>query len=186
MFLSKRKKYQSMSDSELLISIQSNGDSQLILSEVYSRYAHLIMGTCMKYLKNVQDAEDVTMSLFEKLPNKLVSHNIQNLNGWLYMVSKNECLMKLRKKGIPSSDVPIELTKSDEETYDELKELSLQILEQEIENLKPIQRDCIKLFYLESKSYNEITSLLKLDIKKVKSAIQNGKRNLQIKLEGNV
>ena len=58
------------------------------------------------------------------------------------------------------------------------------MLEKTIDELKEEQQTCIKLFYLEGKSYTEITEMLKLDIKKVKSAIQNGKRNLKIKLEG--
>ena len=52
-----------------------------------------------------------------------------------------------------------------------------------IENLKNEQQKCIQLFYLEEKSYKEICMFLKLDEKKVKSFLQNGKRNLKICLE---
>jgi RNA polymerase sigma-70 factor (ECF subfamily) len=41
----------------------------------------------------------------------------------------------------------------------------------------------VKLFYLEKKSYQEISTLLKYDLNKVKSFIQNGKRNLLIKMK---
>ena len=76
-----------------------------------------------------------------------------------------------------------ELESSNELHLKEEKEVQLNLLEQAITKLKDEQRQCIELFYLEQKSYQEIVSELKMDIKKVKSAIQNGKRNLKINLE---
>ncbi|MCJ8291212.1 MAG: sigma-70 family RNA polymerase sigma factor [Flavobacteriales bacterium] len=137
----------------------------------------------MKYLKNRADAEDMTMTLFEKLPHKLGNHTIERFKSWLYMVTKNECLMLLRKKGHVSSEITKELEAKDELHAVEAKEVQYELLEEAIKGLKEEQRKCIELFYIESKSYQEITSLLQLDTKKVKSAIQNGKRNLKLILE---
>ena len=100
------------------------------------------------------------------------------------MVTKNECLMLLRKKGNLTSSLTKELEDTDELNLKIEKETQLKMLEDAIEDLKAEQKECIKLFYIESKSYQEITETLRLDIKKVKSAIQNGKRNLKINLEG--
>lgn len=184
MIFSRKSKYHSHSDAELVRLYKDKRNSQ-ILGEIYARYGHLVFGASLKYLKNKQNAEDLTMNLFEKLPEKLLNNEIKTFKSWLYMVTKNECLMLLRKKGIQTNEL-ITDPKSDEsdETIVIEKEEQLIALEQTIEELKPEQRDCIKLFYIDGKSYSEITDLLKLDIKKVKSAIQNGKRNLKIKLEG--
>ena len=186
MLFKRRLKYRTYTDEDLLILYKQDQDS-MILGEYYNRYSHLVMGTAMKYLKNVHDAEDITMLVFEKLPKKLISHNISFFKSWLYMVVKNECLMLLRKKSIPTTEINEELDgdESDELVELELKEEQLNLLEQEIGNLKSDQKKCIELFYLEQKSYQEITDLLGMELKKVKSAIQNGKRNLKIKLEGN-
>jgi len=67
----------------------------------------------------------------------------------------------------------------EEDTKLELK------LQKCMEALKKEQRDCVSLFYYESKSYHEICKKLNLDLKAVKSLIQNGKRNLKICLEKN-
>ena len=56
-------------------------------------------------------------------------------------------------------------------------------LETNLELLNDEQKVCVKLFYLEKKSYQEISTLLKYDLNKVKSFIQNGKRNLLIKMK---
>ncbi len=65
-----------------------------------------------------------------------------------------------------------------------LREEQLELLEQSIDELNEEQKVCIRLFYFERKSYQEISTTIQLEVKKVKSAIQNGKRNLKIKLEG--
>ena len=56
-------------------------------------------------------------------------------------------------------------------------------LENCIEKLKGEQKKCIQQFYFENKCYNEIARNLLLDEKKVKSHLQNAKRNLKLCLE---
>lgn len=182
MLFRKRNTYQQLSDEELVSNYRNDASSEII-GEIYKRYGHLVMGTCMKYLKNQADAEDMTMMIFERLPHKLANHSIERFKSWLYMVTKNECLMLLRKKGTLSSELTKELEANDELHLVEAKEIQYELLEEAIKELKEDQRKCIELFYIESKSYQEITSLLQLDLKKVKSAIQNGKRNLKLILE---
>lgn len=184
MFNRRRHKYSSLNDEELLNRFKKE-PINAILGEYYIRYGHLVMGVALKYLKNINDAEDITMSVFENLPEKLKKHSINNFKSWLYSVVKNECLMCLRKKDFASSEFISELEQK--ENIEEVIQLEekLNILEQTINELNEEQKICIRLFYIEKKSYQEISEKIKLDIKKVKSAIQNGKRNLKIKLEGN-
>ena len=56
-------------------------------------------------------------------------------------------------------------------------------LEACVEELNDEQRTCIKLFYMQKMSYVDITAQTGYTMMQVKSAIQNGKRNLKIKLE---
>ena len=184
MQMKRRNKYKRLSDKALLL-LYKEKRSLEIISEYYQRYGHLVMGTSMKYLQNKFDAEDLVMNLFEKLPDKLINHNIDNFKSWLYTVTKNECLMLLRKKGIVTQEFTREPAETNALGLNIEKEKQILALENAIEELKAEQKKCIKLFYLENKSYGEITVLLQLDLKKVKSAIQNGRRNLKINLEHN-
>jgi len=143
------------------------------------------MGTAMKYLKNVHEAEDLTMEVFEGLAKKIEKHEIKHFKSWLYMVCRNECLMRLRKKGPITQEIEDRLLGSESDENVAVKEEQLTRLESAIEDLKEEQKICIKHFYLDQKSYQEIAIELNISIKKVKSAIQNGKRNLKILMEGN-
>ena len=138
----------------------------------------------MKYLKNEVESQDITMQIFEELHSKLLKHDINYFKSWLYMVTKNECFMFLRKSKSQnttdfSESYDVEQTIEDVQA----KEKSLELLENAIEDLKPEQKRCVKLFYLEEKSYQQISAELNLSLMQVKSAIQNGKRNIKLQLE---
>jgi RNA polymerase sigma-70 factor (ECF subfamily) len=184
MFPFGRNKYGNMSDADLITAYKDNSSSGVI-GELYERYAHLVMGTCMKYLKNKLMAEDLMMNIFEDLPKKILKHDILHFKSWLYRVTKNECLMYLRKQKIEISSDDLQHLEEDQDSSSiQLKEIKLTILEGTLTELKDEQRTCLELFYLKDRSYQEISDELNIDIKQVKSAIQNGKRNLKLKLEG--
>ncbi|HIP31523.1 MAG TPA: sigma-70 family RNA polymerase sigma factor [Crocinitomicaceae bacterium] len=187
MLLNKRITYRKLSDAELISFYKKKNDS-LIIGELYNRYSHLVMGAAMKYIKNKHDAEDITMVVFEKLPSSILKSNIKNFKSWLYTVTKNEVFQLFRKKGIQSTELKPESENyrlNEENSLDKAhaKEKQLLQLEGLVETLKENQKKCILLFYIECKSYQEISILLKMEVNAIKSAIQNGKRNLKIKLE---
>ncbi len=125
------------------------------------------------------------MRIFGELGAKLLRHEIQHFKSWLYQVTRNECLQFLRKHKPHETTVINELVQPAEEDDEETIRLEgrLQLLEQAIGQLKDEQRTCVELFYLEQKSYNEISEHLSIPLTTVKSAIQNGKRNLKIWME---
>lgn len=179
-----RKHIQSLSDEDVVLLYKQSNDRNCI-GELYVRYSTLVMGVSLKYLKNVSDAQDSLMQVFEKLILELNKNEVRNFKPWVYQITKNHCLMQLRKtKKIHKTPLDIQPLKQEEEeteTYEE-KELLLTKLEEIIPNLKQNQRVCIELFYLQNKSYTEIAEQTGLSLKEVKSSIQNGKRNLEIKL----
>jgi RNA polymerase sigma-70 factor (ECF subfamily) len=175
------------SDEELIKKYQQNNATQYA-GELFQRYTHLIFGVCMKYLQNEDDAKDAVMSIFEKLLNDLSKYEQDNFKGWLYVLSKNYCLMQLRKKQSKvnkEAQVQHEFMESSQAAHsnvdddEEQLEVNLEKLGEAINKLKDEQRICIELFYLKGKSYNDIVNHTGLDYKSVKSHIQNGKRNLK-------
>jgi RNA polymerase sigma-70 factor (ECF subfamily) len=160
-------------------------------TEIYTRYGHLVLGLCIKYLKSRDDAKDATLSIFSKLLEDLKKHKINHFKSWLYVYSKNFCLMELRKRQSHlkqelelNENTVVIMDFSNAEHLDE-KEQQLQHLERAIATLNAEQKKCIELFYLQNKSYKEVCDLTGYDLNAVKSYIQNGKRNLKLVLENN-
>jgi RNA polymerase sigma-70 factor (ECF subfamily) len=187
-----RNKKMNKSDGELLTEFKSGGNLE-VLGELYSRYIHLVYGVCLKYLKEREEAKDGVMQIFEKLIIEIPKHNIENFRSWLHVVTKNYCLMQLRSgksekekfsEWLNDPSVFME-TVTDLHPLDEDEDSKSldRALEDCIERLKDVQRMCIRQFYFENRCYNEISVNLGLDEKKVKSHLQNGKRNLKICLE---
>ena len=170
-------------DADLLARYQRKNDMQA-LGELYERYMEMVYGTCLKYLKNPEKAEDAVMGIFEQVSQKAKKHNIKDFRPWLYVFTKNYCLMQLRKKEITQNFEP-HLMQSDEslhplfENPSEDKEIQLGHLEDCIETLPAQQKQCIDLFYLQEQSYKVIAEGLDLPLGKVRSYIQNGRRNLK-------
>jgi RNA polymerase sigma-70 factor (ECF subfamily) len=187
--LSKDRK-SSRSDMELLFEFSSGNDLE-ILGELYSRYMHLVYGVCLKYLKNRDESMDAVMNIFEKLVTEIPRHKIENFRSWLHVVARNHCLMLLRSG--KTQDHRLDEWTRDSESFmenppelhpiDDDGSVMEKALEDCIERLKEEQKQCIRLFYFGNKCYNEIAASLGMDEKKVKSHLQNGKRNLKLCLE---
>jgi len=182
-----RKHIAKMTDTELILEIKQ-GKRRLAIGEIYKRYSPLLFGIGLKYLRNKADSEDILMTIFEKLESKIIKSDIKNLKNWLYTIIKNECLMKLRKTNRLTADVETALLFKADDSANQLKEVILkeqkyETLENAIIQLKDQQKQCIHLFYLKDKCYDEIVIETGFDLKKVKSYIQNGKRNLKLILE---
>lgn len=175
-------------EAELLAEYYQSGDLEL-LGKLYQPYMHLIYGLCLKYLKNQSKSEDAVMQIFELLIKKLRVHQVDNFKSWLYTVAKNHCLMELRAAGkdiVQIDDSFMESPQIKHQDNDsDLQEEKLQLLEKCIGELGPEQQQCVRLFYLDEKCYKDIVEITGFEMKKVKSYIQNGRRNLKICIEKN-
>ena len=144
----------------------------------------LVYGVCLKYLNDPARSQDAVMNIFEELVNKLHRHEVANFKSWLYTLAKNHCLMQLRSvRNKPMLELNTELVQSGEEMHLTgiiENEQSLDALHKCIDTLSAEQKSGITLFYLEEKSYREISEITGTDAGKVRSLIQNGRRNLKI------
>ena len=180
------KKILSAEDDQVLVQLYRKGGNIDTLGELYNRYMELVYGVCLKYLKEPEDAKDCVINIFEELIIKLKKYEVDNFKGWLYQFAKNHCLMKLRsKKGQPSI-VDADIMHLQENIHLDgvmEKETQLNTMEYCIEQLPQEQKQAIELFYLKEKCYKEIADSTQTDINKVRSFIQNGRRNLKICME---
>lgn len=142
----------------------------------------------MKYLKNEEEAKDCVQQVFLKAITELPKYRVEYFKAWIYMVTKNHCLMRLRdsqgKREVEIKEVHV---RTPDESFDTTqffkKDQLLNEMSAAIEHLNYEQKQCIILFYLEKRSYQEIAERTGFSLMQVKSHIQNGKRNLKIMLE---
>lgn len=169
-------------DEQLILAYQQKGNQEH-LAVLFLRYSDLVYGTALKYLKDAEQAKDTVMNIYQELVDKLKTHQVENFKSWLYVVTKNHCLMWLRKhkKGTVIAFQPSFMQSAEDTHLDDLlaKEQQFRQLENCINALQEQQQNAIRLFYLEGKCYNEITEITGHDWDRVRSLIQNGRRNLK-------
>lgn len=175
-------------DQELLNLYRKEGRIEL-LSQLYSPYMPLVYGVCLKYLRDREESKDAVMQIFEKLITAMRTHQVDRFRSWLYVTARNYCLMKIRsEKGRFMEDISASVMEKEvilHPSEDPDPDFRLAGLDRCLEELVEEQRKCVKLFYLQERCYREISDLTGFDQKKVKSYIQNGKRNLKICLQRN-
>jgi RNA polymerase sigma factor (sigma-70 family) len=180
--------YHNLADEELIAEYFSNGQLKII-GELFKRYTHLVFGACLKYLKDEEKSKDAVMEIFESLAEKLKTHRVTNFKSWLYMVTKNYCLMLLRSDSsyarlkerifYNSLSEIMEINDQMHPLFGDDPDVMTANLNEALGKLKAEQGNCIRLMYLENKSYKEIAEITGYTLKEVKSHIQNGKRNLK-------
>lgn len=185
MLLNRRSYVRKLSDEDI-VSLYKEKQWTNCIDELYQRYSHMVFGVCLKYVKQIENAEDLTLSLFASLTDKLLHHQVQHFKSWLYVSARNSSLMFLR-----ANKINLEL-KVDDLLYDDSDQQLDEKLEKDelieslvmvFEELKQEQRICIQLFYLQKKSYEEVAKITNYSMKEVKSHLQNGRRNLKLLLK---
>ncbi|RFP64887.1 sigma-70 family RNA polymerase sigma factor [Hymenobacter lapidiphilus] len=190
-----------LTDTVLLARYRAQGDVHDV-GILYERHMAAVLAVARRYLRDEADAQDAVMQLFEQLVEKLRRHEVENFPAWLHATARNHCLMQLRARqragpaaggalvvhfpdtaGMESAAARHQGDTDEEAADAEEHEQQLQRLESTLAELPPDQRQCLELFYLEKKSYREVAILTGLDLKAVKSHLQNGKRNLRRHLQ---
>ena len=183
----KKDQHTQLTDQELLEQFHSDHDNEW-LGILLQRYTLLLLGVCMKYLKNEEEAKDSVQQVFLKVIQELHKYKVEYFKSWLYMVAKNHCLMRLREKqGKITAEINDRLASQPEEENDRQTLLqndhTLELMDEALKELNAEQRQCVTLFYLQKKSYQQISEETGYSMLQVKSYIQNGKRNLKILIE---
>ncbi len=181
-----RKKTDDCSDAELVSLYKKSGDTAY-LGTLYERYTELVYGVCLKILKNESEAQDAFMTVFEKLLVKVKTQEIKDFRPWLHVLVKNQCFEILRKRSKHLTvSYETEFMQSEEVVHPYFEDSSLErekILTQCLEQLNVEQKQCVQLFYYQGKTYKEIASLKDEAVGKIRSYIQNGRRNLKMCIE---
>ena len=175
-----------MTDQELLERYYESRENDW-LGILLQRYTLLLLGVCMKYLKEEEEARDCVQQIFVKVITELGKYRVVYFKSWIYTIARNHCLMKLRDQhGHPAELSDAMLAAWDDEPGSNRhweKEQWLEWMGQSLEELGKEQKRCVILFYLQKRSYQDITTETGFTLMQVKSHIQNGKRNLKLLME---
>lgn len=182
----KAEQYNHIPDATLLDYYYNDHNPEWI-GILLQRYTLLLLGVCMKYMKDEDEAKECVQQVFLKVLTELSKHKVDYFKSWLYTVAKNHCLMKLRSsqgKKWKELTEKTEVITGNEDVHRFVEdEKTFKRLEEALEELSLEQRQCVILFYLHKYSYQQISDKTGFSLMQVKSYIQNGKRNLKLLMD---
>ena len=183
---SRSTRTEQLSDEQLLAAYVEKNDVQA-LGDLYERYMPMVYGVCLKLLKDAGKSEDAVMAIYEELTRKVKVHEVASFRGWLYVLARNHCLMEWRKNQRKPTNhhAPEDMVRYDatEQAFEYELPNESDPLAKCLEELNKKQRDCVQWFYYEDLSYKNISDMINEEVGKVRSYIQNGRRNLKLCME---
>ena len=179
-----------LSDEELIKKFRFSHDNSY-LGELFLRYTPYVFGVAVKHLQNQKDAEDLTLTTYNKISSDLKRIEVLVFKKWLYKLIVDQCNIEKKKKSASNEESKMilieELTKEEDNLFinTDAKNTTLDTnsLRLAIDTLNESQKMCIDLFYIQNKSYQEVSEITGYSLNQVKTNIQNGKRLLKTYIE---
>lgn len=180
-FKSKKKKQVDERTDEYLLQMYRKTGASIYFEELYDRYIPLVYGVCLKYLENIEQAQNATIRIFEDLLLKIQSLDIVSFGSWLNSVTKKHCIDVLKSQKTESL---VDLDESVEQINISLTEYEAnENYESAVEHckteLEEKERTILESFCFENMSYADISKSLNMDVKDVKSQVINIQRNFK-------
>lgn len=177
---------------------QLRAGKESAFSQLLDDYQQKVFGTCISFIPNKEDAEDVAQEVFLEVFKSISKFKGDSkLSTWIYRITTNKCLEFIRKKNtkkrfafmqtIMGNEIPIDKTQYFTEINHpgillENKEKSA-IIFKAIHTLPESQRVIFTLAKIDGKSYQEIVEITGKSLSSVESVMFRAKKGLQQKLE---
>lgn len=154
----------------------------LAQKQLFDSFSRKMMGVCLRYTKDVEEAQDVLQIGFVKVFEKLhLFNNEGSLEGWIRKVLVNCALDQIRKN--KKFDDNVDLSKVDfqmaSENENVLEHLSANDLLKIIQAMPTGFRTVFNLYAIEGYSHQEIADQLNISINTSKSQYSRARVYLQ-------
>ena len=184
-----------LSDKEFIEKLKQG--KQAAFSQLLDEYEQKVFGTCISFVPNKEDAEDIAQEVFLEVFKSISKFKGNSkISTWIYKIATNKCLEFIRKKNtkkrfafmqtIMGTEIPLDKTSYFTEFNHpgillENKEKSATIFKA-INTLPETQRVIFTLAKIDGKSYQEIVEITGKSLSSVESIMFRAKKALKDKL----
>jgi len=177
---------------------QLKAQNRASYSKLLEDFQHKVYGTCLSFVPNREDVEDIAQEVFVEVFNSIDKFKQESkLSTWIYRITTNKCLEFIRKKNAKKRFAFLQSLSGNDYNLDkasyfteinhpglvlEQKEAS-EVLFLAINKLPEAQRIVFTLNKIDDKSYKEISEITNRSIGSIESLLFRAKKNLQKTLE---
>lgn len=176
-------------DTEIIKSVL-NGDQQAYAGLV-SRYQNYVFTLVLRFIKNREDAEELSQDIFIKAYRALSNFRGESkFSTWLYTIANTTCITFLRKKKLEIHSLDNEKVFETADSKDsgfsanQVEQKSkINMVNKAIALLNPDDAKILTLFYKAEQSLEEIGSILNLEANTAKVRLHRARGRLKEKME---
>jgi len=178
------KQVRDLTEAEIIhLCLQNNSMAQ---NELYRRYAGKMMGACLRYTRNREDAADVIQDGFVKVFIHLRSFKGEgSFEGWIKRIMINTALKHYRKNLKFKDDVDIDLAYDVGFENQIVSNMSAAELMKQVQQMPDGYRTIFNLYVIEGYQHNEIGDMLGISEGTSKSQLSRARNYLMNILKGN-
>lgn len=148
--------------------------------ELYGIYASKIYGSCLRYARNYDDAQDILQESFITIFKKLDSYGFKgSFEGWCKRITVNTALMRYRSEKVYQLHYEDQLEDIDTVVEDDSSNIDLDTLLEFIQQLPDKYRICFTMFVIDGYSHKEIASIMEISEGTSKSNVARARNNLK-------
>ncbi|MDX1904510.1 MAG: sigma-70 family RNA polymerase sigma factor [Thermonemataceae bacterium] len=173
-----------------LVELAKNGE-QSAFAELMKRHNRALFYTILKMIRNVDDAEDLTIEAFAKAFKNLDKFKQEyTFSTWLFRIATNNCIDFLRKKKMNTFSInnlynndngdEVNLDIADESNPQEeaIKSQKITLMQNLVSKLPAKYRKLVTLRYFDEMAYQEIAQELELPIGTIKAQLHRARELL--------
>ena len=157
----------------------------LAQKQLFEFYSKRMMGVCLRYAKDSEEAQDVLQMGFIKVFEKLEMYKHQgSLEGWIRKIIVNTALDNIRKNKKLMNNIELEKVDYQLHNYDEnaIDALSAEDLLRVIQKMPTGFRTVFNMYVIEGFSHKEIAEKLNISVSTSKSQFSRARVFLQKRL----
>jgi RNA polymerase sigma factor (sigma-70 family) len=176
----------------LLIELAKEKGDEKAYAELMQRYKKPVYHMILKMVRNVDDAEDLTIEAFAKAFKNLKKFNPEfTFSTWLFRIATNNCIDFIRKKKLDTFSISnsfkddngdsldIDIKDSNLNPQEEtIKSEKVEIIQAIVTKLPPKYQVLVKLRYFQELSYEEIAIEIDAPLGTVKAQLHRARELL--------
>ena len=162
-------------------------ENQNLYAEIIKRYEAKLTRYLRRFVYDSDELSDVIQDVFIKTYQNLHDFDIdKKFSSWIYRIAHNEAVNHIKKN---KNKISLDEKEMDifDEKMDLKKNIDRRLLTTQISNalqkIKKGYREALILFYLEEKTYDEVSDIMHVPINTVGTLISRGKQALKKQLE---
>ena len=156
----------------------ADGRLDQAFEQLLAAYRTKVYRLAFSFVRNPADAEDLAQEAFVRLWRALPSYDGRaSFSTWLYVIARNACLSELRRRGVRPVSAIEDAGEPAVPSSGPSAEARLDC-EALVETLPEPQRQVVRLFYLEERSYEQVAAMLDMPINTVRSHLHRARKRL--------